>query len=420
MYGIAVMGYGVVGSGVAEALRTNSGHILNRTGEQITVLKILDIYSYPDSPDAHLITHDVNDIMRNDDIKIVVETIGGVGVAHQFTKMAFENGKHVVTSNKDLVAAYGPELLRMADENNVLYLFEASVGGGIPIIRPLERCLIANEIDEIVGILNGTTNYMLTYMREFGSDFGTALKLAQEKGYAEKDPTSDVEGHDARRKIAILSSIAYGAFVDHEELYSQGISNIGLEDIYMAEELGYVIKLIARSKRVGDKAFCAVYPMMIDKRIMLSNVDWVYNGILVKGNIVGDVMFYGRGAGKLPTASAVVSDIVDIMEYGQTKKNYKWDRGNKLKLADAADEHNRFYARVEAADRNGLIDAILREFPDASVLPAKAGGGSEGAASFTTNAMKEREFMQRLESVKNSAEGYKAHNYIRIYSEGGD
>jgi len=418
LYGIALMGYGIVGSGVVEALWTNADHIYSRTGRKPEIKKIFDVFDFAGSPVESLITHDINDIMENDDIELIVETIGGIDHAYRLTKMAFERKKHVVTSNKELVAAHGPELLKIADENNVKYLFEASVGGGIPVIRPLERCLIANEIVEIIGILNGTTNYMLTYMQNFGADFGDTLKRAQERGYAEKDPSADIEGHDAGRKIAILSSIAFGAFADYRDVYTEGITSITLEDIKRAGEIGCVIKLIARARRVDGEYLIAVYPMMIDKQFLLSSVGEVYNGILIRGNIVGDVMLYGRGAGKLPTASAVIADIIDIMRNNTSNTNYSSKWGEKLKIADIDNYYNRYYVRLEANDGEIAVDEALREFPDAIILPDDAESVADTKqVIFTTGVLREREFKLGLQRVENSSSGVKVRNYIRIYTE---
>ena len=417
MYGVAVMGYGIVGSGVVEAFRTNAELIREKTGLTLKVTKILDVYDFPDSPDAHLITHDVGDIMQDDDIKVVVETIGGIREAYKYTKMAFESGKHVVTSNKELVAVHGPELLKLASDNGVVYLFEASVGGGVPIIRPLERCLIANEIQEIMGIVNGTTNYMLTYMQKFGAGFSETLKLTQEKGFAEKDPSADIEGHDACRKIAILSSIAFGSFVDCSEIYTEGISKITTIDVASAEGMGFVIKLIARSRRVGNKVMVGVYPMMLRKQHILSNVDGVFNGILVRGNIVGDVMFYGQGAGKEPTSSAIIADIIDaISDISASKRNWRWDRDKKLEIANTDDDSYRYYTRFETDSGDELMSAVFKEFPDAVVLPHVAGSDSS-MLMFTTAIISEKMFKHGLESIQNSVAGVSLCTFIRIYSE---
>ena len=316
---IAILGYGVVGSGVAEVIRKNCRSIADRAGEQIRVRKILDIRDFPDSPDRELMTKDPEEVFGNPEIKIIVETIGGVGIAREFTKRAFSAGKHVVTSNKELVAVHGPELLKMAADNGVSYLFEASVGGGIPIIRPLSQCLAANIINGITGILNGTTNYILTKMRRENCSFSDALVNAQKNGYAEADPTADIEGHDTCRKIAILSSIAFNEYVDCSRIHTEGISRITLADMLYAEAMDSVIKLIAVSRREEDRVFARVSPAVVSKEHPLAGVEDVFNAIVVSGDAIGDAMFYGRGAGKLPTASAVVADVIDIVKHNEDR-----------------------------------------------------------------------------------------------------
>lgn len=313
MINIAILGYGTVGSGVVEVLETNQESIRIKAGNDIAIKYVLDLREFPGSLVESLLTKDYNQILNDDTVKIVVEVMGGIKPAYEFTKKALEKGKHVITSNKELVATHGPELLKLARNNNVNYLFEASVGGGIPIIRPLNKSLSADEITEITGILNGTTNYILSKMSQEGLDFAEVLKEAQDLGYAEKNPEADVEGHDACRKIAILSSLAYGNHVNFENIYTEGITKIRPKDIEYAKEMGYQIKLLATSKKIDDKAFAMVAPMMISNQHPLSNVHGVFNAIFVKGNVIGDIMFYGSGAGKLPTASAVVADIVDAV-----------------------------------------------------------------------------------------------------------
>jgi homoserine dehydrogenase len=346
MINIAILGYGIVGSGVVEVVKKNSKSISRKSGEDIFVKKILDIRDFPESPDKELLTKNADEIFCDDSISIIVETIGGAGIAYEFTKRALKLGKSVVTSNKELVATYGPELLKLAKENNVNYLFEASVGGGIPIIRPLNQCLAANEIHGITGILNGTTNYILTQMKREGKSFETALKEAQKNGYAEADPTADIKGHDTCRKIAILSSIAYNEFIDYKNIYTEGITEISLEDMKYAEAMDSTIKLIAISKRVEDKVFVRVSPAIISKKHPLSNVEDVFNAIVVKGDAIGDAMFYGRGAGKLPTASAVVADVIDIvMHIGSNSRNI-WDRKEYNNTINIDESETGFFVRV--------------------------------------------------------------------------
>ena len=320
---IAIMGFGVVGSGVAEVLAQNSISIAKKANEKIELVSILDIRKFDDSRFSHLLTKSMYDVI-NSGAQIIVETIGGTTHAYQYTKMAFEKGIHVVTSNKELVSKKGPELLALAKEHKVNYLFEASVGGGIPIIRPLEQCLAANEIYMIAGILNGTTNYILTKMREENLDFTTALYQAQQIGYAEADPTDDIEGYDTKRKIAILSSIAYGKFVDADMIPVKGIADIDAYDMSYSKALGTKIKLVGQSRLLDGKISAVVEPLMINAGEYLSTVDDVFNAILVKGDAIGEAMFYGRGAGKLPTASAVIADVVYITKNKDVIGKYDW------------------------------------------------------------------------------------------------
>lgn len=328
MINVAVLGYGTVGSGVVEVFCTNQESINKKAGESIHLKYVLDLREFPGSPIEDILTHDFEDILNDDEVQVVAEVMGGIEPAYTFVKSALNRGKSVVTSNKELVAKHGAELLEIAKEKNINFLFEASVGGGIPIIRPLNQSLTADEIFEITGILNGTTNFILSKMADEGLDFDVVLKEAQELGYAERNPAADIEGHDACRKIAILSSLAFGMHVDFEDIYTEGITKITDRDMAYAKKLGFDIKLLATSRKLGDKVYAMVAPMMINQNHPLSHVHGVFNAILVKGNVIGDVMFYGRGAGKLPTASAVVADIVDavkhigrnIMSFWSTKK----------------------------------------------------------------------------------------------------
>jgi len=315
MVNIAVLGYGTVGSGVVEVLNTNQESIDKRAGKKINLKYVLDLRDFPGSPIEKVLTHDYNDIINDDEVKVIVEVLGGIEPAYTFVKQALLKGKSVVTSNKELVAKHGAELLQIAKEKNINFLFEASVGGGIPIIRPLNQSLTADEIYEITGILNGTTNYILSKMSNEGLSFDEVLKKAQDKGYAERNPEADVEGYDACRKIAILSSLAFGMHVDFEDIYTEGITKITKKDTEYAKAAGYDIKLLATSKKIDNKVYAMVAPFMINNEHPLSNVNDVFNAIFVKGNVIGDVMFYGKGAGKLPTASAVVADVVDAVKH---------------------------------------------------------------------------------------------------------
>ena len=311
---IAILGFGVVGSGVAEVLTQNKKLIEDKLCQSIEIKYILDLREFPDSPFANKVIHDFNIILNDPDISIVVEMMGGSHPAYDFTKASLEAGKNVVTSNKEVVAKFGTELLEIARANNVRYLFEASVGGGIPIIRPINNDLVANKITSIDGILNGTTNYILTQMNENGTSFADALKDAQLKGYAEADPTADIEGIDAARKIVILSSLSFGKSISPDKISRQGIANITVEDFELAKLLGYTIKLIGHAEQINDKVYASVSPRLVPMSNPLAHISDVYNGILVSGNMLDNVLFYGKGAGKLPTASAVVADIMDIVE----------------------------------------------------------------------------------------------------------
>lgn len=336
MINIAIMGYGTVGSGVFEVIRRNQ-HIVNKKArEEINVKYVLDLREFPGLPVEKVLTHNIDDILNDDSVKVVVEVMGGVEPAYTFVKAALLKGKSVATSNKALVAAHGPELLQIAREKNVNFFFEASVGGGIPIIRPLNECLTADDILEISGILNGTTNFILTKMAKEGKEFGQVLKKAQELGYAEKDPTADIEGHDACRKIAILSSLAFGKTANFEEIYTEGITNITGKDMEYAKELECEIKLVGTSKKLSKGISAMVAPFMLSKNHPLSTVDGVFNAIFVKGNVLGDTMYYGSGAGSLPTASAVVSDVIDAVRHMGENVHIDWidEKLEKLELND--------------------------------------------------------------------------------------
>lgn len=323
---VAVLGYGTVGSGVVEVLMTNQESIEKKAGERLEVKYILDLRDFDESPFKDKFVKDINVILEDEEVKVVAEALGGVEPAYTFVKGALLKGKSVVTSNKELVATHGPELLEVAKNNQCNFLFEASVGGGIPIIRPLNNALTADEIYEITGILNGTTNFILTKMKTEGRSFEDVLKEAQELGYAERNPEADVEGHDACRKIAILASLALGEHVDYKEIFTNGITQIQKEDMDYATSLGYSVKLLGSCKRTDDGIYASVQPTMIPQNHPLANVEDVFNAVLVKGNMVGDVMFYGRGAGKLPTASAVVADIIDAAKHKQTNIMCFWSR----------------------------------------------------------------------------------------------
>lgn len=325
MINIAIMGYGTVGSGVFEVITKNKDIVNKKAGEEINIKYVLDLREFPGMPVEKVLTHNIDDILDDESVKVVVEVIGGVEPAYTFVKSALLKGKSVATSNKALVAAHGPELIQIARDKNVNFFFEASVGGGIPIIRPLNECITADKILEITGILNGTTNFILTKMSKKGRNFEDVLKKAQELGYAEKDPTADIEGHDACRKIAILSSLAFGKTANFEKIHTEGITKITKRDFEYAKELDCEIKLVGTSKRLENGISAMVAPIMLKKNHPLSTVDGVFNAIFVKGNMLGDTMYYGSGAGSLPTASAVVSDVIDAIRHMGENLHIDWE-----------------------------------------------------------------------------------------------
>lgn len=407
----AVMGYGVVGSGVVEVLTEHRESIAKRTKEEIGIKYILDIRDFPDSPFQNKFTKSFEDILNDDEVKVVAEVMGGVNPAYEFTKQCLQRGKSVVTSNKELVATKGAELLKIAKENNVNYLFEASVGGGIPIIRPLSQCLAANDVIEIAGILNGTTNFILTKMIRESMSFEDALAMAQRLGYAEKDPTADIEGHDACRKICILASLAYGKHVYPEYVHSQGITKITLEDVAYAASWGGVIKLIGQVKKLEDDTLdITVEPMFIEKSSQIASVDDVFNGILVRGDSTGDVVFYGKGAGKLPTASAVAADIIDCVKHLKKRKYLDWADGDGTIVKPYNETTYPVYIRLEAKDKQNAFNKALELFSNARAL-VRANAG-ENELAFVTDEMT---VSQQEESVKALEEaGHKVLSKIRI------
>ena len=394
MVNVAILGFGVVGSGVAEVLATNGPHIDKKVDDLIRLKYILDVRDFPDSPFADKVIHDFSIIENDPEANIVVETIGGAKVALDFTRRALAAGKSVVTSNKELVAEHGCELLKLAQEKGVSYLFEASVGGGIPIIRPLNQCLAANEIEEIAGILNGTTNYILTRMIRAGLSFDAALKEAQQNGYAEQDPTADIEGHDACRKICILSSLSFGRHVYPSQVPTEGITGVTLADVAYADACGKKFKLLGRAIRRPDGKVCAfVAPHLVDVENPLSGVEDVFNAIAVKGNAIGDVMFYGRGAGKLPTASAVVADVIDAARHKDAKKRMVWAEGGDDVAVPPTDLESVWYVRVE-----GTLEAVKAAFPDCALLPRA--GAPENEFAFLTPSMTRSALDSQLAGLK--------------------
>ncbi len=392
MIKIAILGYGTIGSGVVEVLRTNRESIAKRAGSEIEVKYILDLRDFPGDPMQEKVVHDYEVIANDPEVQVVVEAMGGVEPAYTFVKRALLAGKNVTTSNKALVAKHGAELIAIAKEQSINFLFEASVGGGIPIIRPLNSSLTADEIEEITGILNGTTNYMLSKMTFEGLEFDDVLKDAQSRGYAEADPTADIEGYDACRKIAILTSLVCGQQVDFEEIYTEGITKITATDIKYAKAMGRVIKLLATSRKTLDGYYAMVAPYMLSQQHPLYSVNDVFNAIFVHGNVLGDAMFYGSGAGKLPTASAVVADIVDIAKHLHKNILISWN-SRKMELVDCKKAKSRFFVRT----RNGA-DTIMAAFGNVEWVEAP---GVTGEMGFLTEEMTEEEYERRAGGLQN-------------------
>ncbi|MDD3206071.1 MAG: homoserine dehydrogenase [Lachnospiraceae bacterium] len=389
MVKVAVLGYGTVGSGIVEVIKTNQDMVNKKAGDEVDVKYILDLRDFPGDPYEQLVVHDVDTILNDEEVAVICEAMGGVEPAYTFSKKALLAGKSVCTSNKELVAKHGPELIHIAKEHKCNYLFEASVGGGIPIIRPINASLTPEKIDAVTGILNGTTNYILTKMEKEGSDFAEVLKEAQEKGYAERNPEADVEGYDACRKIAILSSLVYGKNVDYEDIYTEGITKITTTDFKYAKKMGYTIKLLAKSKCVDDKYFAYVYPCMINKENPLFSVNDVFNAVLIHGNTLGNTMYYGKGAGKLPTASAVVSDVIDCVKHLGKNIFCFWEE-EKLELSNMEESRSQFFVRVKD-------DATAAEaaFGKGTIVDA----GIAGEVGFITPLMSEKDFQVAAANV---------------------
>lgn len=392
---IAVLGHGVVGSGTVELFYKNKDSIIKKAGEDLDIKYILDIRDFPDSPYASKFTKNFDDILNDDEVTVVAEVMGGVDPAFRFVKSCLEKGKSVVTSNKELVAKKGAELLKTAAEHNCNFLFEASTGGAIPIIRPLHQCLAANDITAIAGILNGTTNFILTKMLNEQMDFNDALKLAQQLGYAEKDPTADIEGYDACRKICILSSLAFGKHVYPNWVHCEGITKITAEDSQYAENWGGAVKLIGSVKKTADgKILPMVRPAFVCYGNQLSHVSDVFNGIMVYGDAVDQVMFYGRGAGKLPTASAIVADIIDAVKMKGTSISQTWeDSKDNSFIADYKDDVVSFYVRTSGVSN----ETVSKVFGTVEYLSREGQPAAESA--FITPAMKERDFDAKLKEL---------------------
>ncbi|MCB6414441.1 homoserine dehydrogenase [Dorea acetigenes] len=390
MVNVAVLGYGTVGSGVVEVIRTNQEVINQRVGETLNLKYVLDLRDFPGDPVQEIITHDFEEIVQDKEVDIVVEVMGGIEPAYTFVKRSLEAGKSVATSNKALVAKHGAELLKIAKEKNVNFLFEASVGGGIPILRPLHSSLTGDVVEEITGILNGTTNYMLTKMFYEGANYDEVLKEAQDNGYAERNPEADVEGYDACRKIAILASIISGKQVDFEDIYCEGITKITADDMKYAKEMGMTIKLLATCKREGDKICAMVSPCLLHKSHPLFNIDGVFNSIFVHGNMLGDAMFYGSGAGKLPTASAVVGDIVEEAKNPGRNLGVMWSE-EKLELEGKEELKRRFFVRMKGSPEvvKGKLAADFGEIEFVNIE------GMQGEFGFVTALMPEGEYEKK-------------------------
>ena len=392
MIKIAVMGYGTIGSGVVQVIGTNQESICKKIGEGIEVKYVLDLRDFDGDPIQSKIVHDYQVIAQDPEVAIVVECMGGVEPAYTFVKAMLTAGKSVTTSNKALVAKHGSELIAVAKEKSCNFMFEASVGGGIPIIRALNSCLTADRIEEISGIVNGTTNYMLTRMAEQGLGFAEVLKEAQEKGYAEKDPTADIEGHDAGRKIAILTSLIAGCQVDFEDVYTEGITKITALDFVYAKKMGRTIKLLATSRQAGDTYAVMVAPFLLPKEHPLYTVNGVFNAVFVRGNMLGDAMFYGSGAGSLPTASAVVAAVVELARHIGRHIELEW-KPEKLEIADYKQQETRFFVRTSKD-----LSAVKEVFGEVEPIEIAQADGETG---FLTSAMTEEAYAQKAAAFGN-------------------
>ena len=391
MVQVAILGFGTVGSGVWEVLHTNREVIGKRVGCELNVKYVLDLREFPGAPVERVLVHDFSVIEKDPDVQIVVETMGGTGAAYRFVKASLEAGKHVATSNKALVAMYGPELMQIAKDKKVNFLFEASCGGGIPIIRPINECVTGDVIDEVTGILNGTTNYMLSKMSAEGADFDEVLKDAQQKGYAEADPTADIEGHDACRKIAILSSLAYSCWIPFESIYTEGITRVSAADMQYAAQLGKAIKLLGTSKRTPGGICAMVAPHLVAPTNPLFHVNDVFNAIFIHGNMLGDAMFYGSGAGSLPTASAVVGDVIEAARHlsETVPNNFSSESAQLLPVDDLSGQ---FFVRIAGNDEQTAALA----FGGGSVVRVP---GLADEFGFITPVMTEKEYKEKSASA---------------------
>ena len=394
MVKIAILGYGTVGSGVYEVLEKNRESVTNNAGDEISVKYVLDLREFPGDPVEKVLVHDFQVILEDPEVQIVVETMGGIGAAYEFTKKSLLAGKQVCTSNKALVAEHGSELVEIARERDINYLFEASCGGGIPIIRALNSSLTADVLDEITGILNGTTNYMLSEMGQKGSGFDEVLKEAQALGYAEADPTADIEGHDACRKIAILSSIAYGRLVNYKDVPTEGITGVTQDDIEYAKALGWKIKLLATSKRIGDSCYALTAPFLVSPKSPLYGIDGVMNAVFIHGNMLGDAMLMGSGAGKLPTASAVVADVVDAAKHLHRTIRSSWS-SEPARIMDTKDITGRFFVRLKDVSADE-IEAVFGEYEEVCLED------KFDEIGIVTGEMSQGQYWEKAETLKDS------------------
>ena len=406
---IAILGFGTVGSGVYEVLCRNAAGVSRRAGEPVEVKYILDPKDFSNHPDAHLFIKNFDTILEDPEIKVVVETIGGTRFAYPYVKACLESGRSVCTSNKEMVATYGAELLGLAKEHGCAFLFEASVGGGTPIITPMHQCLAANVITEVEGIVNGTTNFMLTKMIEEGMGFEDALALAQKLGYAERDPSADIDGHDACRKICILASLAFGRHVYPDQVHTEGISRVSAADVQYAAAWGGAVKLIGRAVRQADgRLYAVVSPMLLKKSSLLADVSGVFNGIMVRGDAIGDVVFYGQGAGKLPTASAVVADVIDEVKHLGARKYLFWERGSADYVVDYREEALPVFLRLASPDLQAARNQVQAAFgPVGYIACPKA---PDGELAFISPRMKEKD----LDAALAAMQGVTVRSRIRV------
>lgn len=398
MINVAIMGHGVVGSGTAEILINHPERIEKATHTAVNVKYILDLREFPGLSYSDKFVKDFNIILNDESVRVVAEVMGGINPAYDFVKKCLERGKSVVTSNKELVAAKGAELLKIAAENNANFMFEASVGGGIPVLRPIAQCLAANEITEIFGILNGTTNYILNKMIVENMDFNSALALAQEKGFAEKNPAADVEGHDACRKICILAALAFGKHVYPEQVETEGITDITLDDVEYADSFGCTVKLIGHAQKLENgKITATVRPTLVSRDCILSGVNGVFNAITVRGDETGDVMFYGKGAGKEATASAVVADMIDCVKHLDTRKYVFWEDGSADYVDNSCDEPTRLFVLLHGDNYDGLVSEVESAFPGVSCVKNKF----KNEIAFLTDSEKPSVTLEKLSGLKN-------------------